>query len=155
MASAFHPVVQPGAAQPNVRLLACDPAATFTAGALVYLDTADNLIKECGADPALILGVSQCDAADRAIYNSSRIPVQIITPEQVWAMGSATAPGETVLMDGYGVVKTSGFWLVDTSDTSNIRVFVIDYSPKTGEQGKELYFVRFPATNLQADGIAS
>ena len=155
MASTFHPVPQPGAPQPVVRYLTCDPAATFTAGALVYLDTADNLIKECGADPALILGVAQCGAADRALYTGSRIPILIIEPAQLWAMSSATTPAESHLTDGYGIVKTSGYWKVDTSDTSNIRVHVVDYAPKSGEQGQEMFYVKFPATNLQLDAIAS
>jgi hypothetical protein len=154
MASTFHPVVQPGSAQPVVRHLTCDSAATFVAGALVYLDTADGLIKECGADPANILGVAQCSAAARAIYTGSRIPIQIITPEQIWAMCSSTTPAESHLTDAYGIVKST-YWKVDTSDTSATKVHVIDYAPKSGEQGQEMFYVRFMAASLQGDAIAS
>lgn len=155
MASTFHPVCQPGSPQPRVVHFPPDTTATFVAGDLVYLDTADNLIKECGADPSLILGVARCSVADRAINPGSLIPVDIIEPSQVWQMSSATTPADSHLTDGYGIVQTSGYWKVDTSDTSNIRVYVIGYSPRSGQQGPEFFTVKFNAANLQGDAIAS
>ena len=155
MASSFTPVVQPGSPQPRVAHFAPDTSATFVAGDLVYFDTADNLIKECGADPALILGFARCSVADRAINPQSLIPVDIIEPGQVWLMGSATTPSDATLARSYGIVQTSGKWLVDTTDTSNTRVTTIGYSPRTGQVGPEHYAVKFLAANLQGDGVAS
>lgn len=155
MASSFIPVVQPGSPQPRVAHFAPDPAATFVAGDLVFLDTADNLLKECGADPANILGFARCSVADRAINPMGMIPVDIIEPSQVWCMGSATTPSDATLLRSYGIVQTNGRWLVDTTETSSTRVTTIGYSPRTGQLGPEYYQVRFLAASLQGDGVAS
>jgi len=155
MASTFHPVCQPGSPQPVVRHFPVDTSATFTAGALVYFDTGDQLLKECGADPSLILGVARCSVADRAINPQSLIPVDVIEPTQSWTMSSATTPADTHLMTAYGVVKTSGYWKVDTTDTSNTRLVVTGYSPRAGQQGPEHFVVKFTAANLQGDAVAS
>lgn len=155
MASAFKPVCQPGSPQPRIVMYAPDPAATFTAGDLVYFDTGDNLVKECGADPSLILGIAGCSVADAAMNAGSRVPVAILEPGQVWFMGSSTTPSDATLARSYGIVQTSNYWLVDTSDTSNTRVTTIGYSPRSGQIGAEGYFVKFLATSLQGDGVAS
>lgn len=155
MASTFHPVCQPGSPQPVVRHFPPDTTAAFTEGALVYFDTGDQLLKECGADPALILGVARCSVADRAINPQSFIPVDVIEPTQSWVMSSATTPAATNLATAYGVVKTSGYWKVDTSDTSNTRLVVVGYSPMSGQQGPEHFVVKFTAANLQGDAVAS
>lgn len=156
MASSFKPVCQPGSPQPRVAHFTPDPSGTFVAGDLVYFDTADNLIKECGADPSLILGVARCSVADALALNASGlVPVDILEPDQVWHMGSATTPSDATLLRSYGIVQTSGVWLVDTSDTSNTRVTTIGYSPRTGQQGPQFYAVKFNGANLQGDGVAS
>lgn len=159
MASSFHASCQPGSPQPRVVILSVDTAATFTTGAWVYLDTADNLIKECGADPATILGITRSSAADAIAGNcglpAGKIAVSVFEPGQTWIMGSATTAAESLLTDKYGIVKTSGVWLVDTAETTSKIVTVVDYGPKTGEVGKEYLVVKIEATALQGDGIIS
>lgn len=160
MASSFHAVVQPGSQQPRIANLTVDPAATFPVRSLVYLDTADNLIKLCGADPAVVLGFARSSAAD-AISGAhggtaGRIDVEIIEPSQCWMMGSATTPADSHLTDLVDVVNTSNVWLVDTAGSGAPKVQIIDYSPKSGQLGKECFFVKWSANGaLQGDGITS
>ena len=99
--------------------------------------------------------MARCGAADAAINPQSFIPVAVIEPTQTWVMSSATTPAATHLLTAYGVVKTSGYWKVDISDTSNTRLAVVAYSPMSGQQGPEHFVVKFTATNLQGDAVAS
>jgi hypothetical protein len=123
------------------------------AGELMYFDTSTQTLKRCGADPALILGISEV-ASDfaRTITPDNRIPIRVLKPEALVRMCSATTPAEThLLVAGFGIVRlASGNWAVDTSDTSNIRVQVKRIDIAAGA-----FFVNFTAANLQGDAIAS
>lgn len=156
MASAFRPMLAGGGADyPEVKAFAIESSSAIIAGDLVYFDTADNLVKVCGADPALILGIALSSAASKTIYPNSLIPVAVLTPKDKVVMSSATTPGEAHKLRAYGVEKTGDNWRVDTTDTSATRVTVVDYSPHTGDAGQEWFIVRFLAANLQGDSIAS
>lgn len=140
----------------ETRLFKVDSAATFIAGALVYWDTATQTLKECGADPSLILGVAQAPASmglatTGSIWGASKIPVAVLSPTAVAFMGSSSTPAVTDILVAYGIVKSTN-WLVDTSDTSNTRVDVIEIAVSPQPEG---YYVRFKAANLQGDAIAS
>lgn len=123
------------------------------AGELMYFDTSTQTLKRCGADPALILGISEV-ASDvaRLLTPDNRIPIRALKPNALVRMCSATTPAEThLLVAGYGIVRlASGNWAVDISDTSNIRVVVKRIDIAAGA-----FFVSFVAANLQADAIAS
>src|SRR5438477_3457083 len=110
---------------------------TSVAGELVYYDTADDTVKECGADPSLILGIilGPGPASTRLqkplpYATQTTQPVAILTPNIVVGLCSATTPAKTQTFraDGstYGIAKlSSGNWSVDTTDTSNRRVTVL------------------------------
>ncbi len=131
-----------------------DGAATFKVGALVYYDTGTQTLKECGADPALILGIALADAVPatgKSPFADGKVPVLVLQPETLVCMASTTVPAETQVLNGYGVVKdSSGFWLVDIGDTVNKRLDVARVDISNG-----VFYVQFYAANLQLDAIAS
>ena len=124
------------------------------AGELVYYDTATQTVKRCGADPALILGIAEVSSeAARVLTPNGKIPIRILKPGAIVRMCSATTPAEThvLVLTGYGVARlTSGNWALDISDTANARCQVVRVDIPNGS-----FYVRFWATNLQADTIAS
>lgn len=158
MASDFPAVYHTGIERgPMAKLYTVDSAATFVPHALVFLNTSDQEIEECGADPALILGWST-GRADQKFLNpltpgavGNRVPVEVISPEVEYGMcvNGTLAAGNT--MKDYGVVKlASGNWAVDLSDTSATRVTIIGVNV-----AKQIAFVKFMAASLQGDAIAS
>jgi hypothetical protein len=124
------------------------------AGELMYFDTATQTIKRCGADPALIAGISEVESEKaRLLTENGKIPLRLLKPNALVAMCSATTPAEThvAVSTGYGIVRlSSGNWAVDTGDTGNARVFVVRV-----DIAKGIFFVKFMAANLQFDAIAS
>lgn len=155
MATSFPITFSVGDNHPLVRNYPVYSGETFSAGDLVYYDTSG--VRLCGADPALILGIAMTGSADAsALLPSAQIPVAILTPDIVCIMSSATTPALANLFTAYGLVRTSaGLWRIDTSDTSNTRISVVDYSPHTGVFGQEAWMVKFTAANLQGDAVAS
>jgi len=128
-------------------------------GSLVFFDTATQLLKICGANPALIMGISEveCDSARvrytaQSLTPNGMVPVRILSPSAIVAMCSPTTPAVTHLFNatGHPVVNTSGIWSVDPTSTSNPRVQVVEIDITNG-----IFYVRFLAANLQGDAIAS
>lgn len=123
-------------------------------GELMYYDTSDQKIKRCGADPALIAGISEVTSEEaRVLTPNGKIPLRLLKPNALVGMCSATTPAETHIgvATGYGVVRlSSGNWAVDIGDTSNPRVMV-----KKIDINKGIFFVNFLAANLQFDAVAS
>jgi len=121
-------------------------------GELMFYDTADQKIKRCGADPALIGGI--CEGTSelwRVLTPNGKIPLRLLKPNVVVRMCSATTPAETHVGVLYGIARlSSGNWAVDVGDTSNTRVIV-----KGVDIGTGAFFVNFVAANLQFDAIAS
>ncbi len=159
MASSFHLTIALGdKAYPEVRMMKPFAAETFVANELVYYDAASaGGVKQCGADPALILGIAMSSVADALLMHPlGLVPVAILTPNVIVIASSTVAPSDTNMYTGYGIVRTSaGLWQVDTTDTTNLRVMGVDYAPKAGLQGQESWYIRFLAANLQGDQIAS
>lgn len=135
----------------DVGAFAIDAANAGKAGSLCFLNTTDNEIEECGADPALILGLMTGPYTARTLYPSSKMPVIILDPNVVVGMCSATTPADSHLSDAYGIVKlASGNWAVDTTEAVNTRVTVVKVDAAAG-----IFYVKFMAANLQGDSIAS
>lgn len=128
---------------------------TFITGALVFLTS--GAVSECGSDPSSILGIALAPASvglasAGSIYGGTNIPVFVLSPEDILFMASATTPVfATHATTAYGVEKTT-YWRVDTSDTSNTRVVVVDVSNSPQQEG---FYVKFLAANLQLDAVAS
>lgn len=126
-----------------------DAANAGKAGSLCFLNTGDNQIEECGADPALILGLMTGPYTSRLIYKDSKMPIIMLDPNVVVAMCSATTPADSHLMDQYGVVKlASGNWAVDVAEVAAPRVQVVRVDAAAG-----IFYVKFLAANLQGDAI--
>lgn len=148
MASKFPPFLRPGNQDSSVLQFKPAGAATFKAGALVVYATGSDDIDECGADPALILGIALSDAAAKTIYANGKIPVMVLDPTMVVGLSSATTPTEAVVLDvGFGIEKT-GFWRIDITDTTATRVQVLEVDIPNG-----IFYCRFGATWLQGDQI--
>lgn len=147
MPSTFPAEVHGGGTDyPEVREYPVNAGQTFTVGALVFLT--GNKISECGSNPSAILGIALAPASSSTLHPLGLIPVAIITPEMTVKMGSATTPTDAFLGVEQDIVKTGNNWLV-ASTTSNPRVTVVDYSPRSGQAGQEWWLVRFRGNELQ------
>lgn len=156
MASNFALMPAHGYCPENVRYFPVQASQTFITGALVVYDqTTNKTISECGADPATILGIALAPASvglasAGSIYGGTNIPVLIITPDMVMKIGSSTTYVQATHQgNSYGVVKSTN-WLLDISDTTATRAYVVD-----GSTSPEFFYVRLLAANLQMDAIAS
>ena len=128
-----------------------DAANAGKRGSLCVLNTGDNEIDECGADPALILGLMTGPYTSRTIYANQRMPVIILDQKVTVAMCSATTPTDAHLHRDFGVVKlASGNWAVDTTEVAATRVRVQKYDAVAG-----IFYVNFLPANLQGDAIVS
>lgn len=143
--------------EPLVQEFAMLSTDASIAGELVFFDTADNTVKECGADPANILGIvlGPGPASTRLQkplpYAPNTQLVAVLSPDTVVAMCSATTPSLAHVARPFGVAKlASGNWSVDTTEAVNTRLTVIRVDITNG-----IFYVRFLAANLQLDAIAS
>lgn len=159
MASTFKPQVSGNlSGYPDVREFDVTAAETFQVGELVYVHTTGKLLV-CGADPALIAGISGAAAAfglgtqwPGNIYSGVKIPVTLLNSNTLVFMSSTTTPAITHIGIAYGIAVVSGVWQVDTADTSNTRVVVVDIFNSPQQEG---FLVKFLAANLQFDAVAS
>lgn len=135
-------------------------------GEFVFFDTGDNNVKECGADPALILGLctgnapasvfaSSATSAKPQPYATNTAPVEVLSPNTIVALSSTTTPSLAFLYRKGGLTKVvagqTNIWQCDTSKTAGTARFVIvgiDIPSGT-------FFVRFLPANLQGQSIAS
>lgn len=159
MASDFPAVAvyQSNGVEPLLQEFAVLSTDASIPGELVFFDTGDNNVKECGADPANILGLilgpgpASARLQKPLPYAPNTQVVAVLSPDTVVAMCSATTPSLAHVTRAYGVAKlSSGNWAVDTGDTSNTRVTVIRVDIANG-----IFYVRFSAANLQLDAVAS
>lgn len=160
MASTFKPQITGNVAgYPEVREYAVTAAETFQVNELVYMDVATGKILVCGADPALIAGLSGAAAAfglgtqwPGNIYDGTKIPVTLLRSDTKVFMSSTTTPLITHVGNSYGIARTSNIWQVDIGDTSATRVVVVDIFNTPQQEG---FLVQFLAANLQFDAVAS
>ncbi len=125
----------------------------FVPGDFVVWDNTNNWVERCGADPALIAGISEVNSEDaRVLTADGKVPVRLLTSRAVVRLASATTPVEaTHVSNSYGIARdANGHWLLDISETVNARFTVIAVDIPTGS----FYCVPI-AEFLQFDGIAS
>lgn len=106
----------------------------FKRGDFVALDANEDVLEVSGADPASLLGMAAEDAA--GVVRSGRVLVHVATGDVVFAMQGTSAPTEDDVNQSYGIVETNGIYLVDVTDTSNLRFYVVDV-----DVDRELFFV--------------
>jgi hypothetical protein len=141
--------------------------ATFRPYALVVQDVSgggnDGTINECGADPALVMGVAMSAAIDanspygyvNAATNLTKVPVVVLRPSM--AVGLCVGAGTLVAADEgkeFGITKlANGNWSLDRAKVTvgtNTRV-VITRAYVT----QQIAICHFLALYLQGDAIAS
>lgn len=111
-----------------------DGSAAFTAGDFVYFDGEKEVAEVSGADPATLLGIAAENAAN--VIESGYVMVYPFTADNVFAMQGSTAPVITDIDVDYGIVESSGVYIVDKTETSNTRVKVVGV-----DLNRELFFV--------------
>jgi hypothetical protein len=134
---------------------------TSQPGDLVFLDTADNNVKKCGANPALILGIclGYAPTAPQVAlgmkpqpYPANQMLVEILTGDVTVGLSSLVTPAVAYLLRSQDIANVTistgagirSFWQL-LSTTGNTRVRVIDIDVTNG-----IFYVRFIDTNLQA-----
>lgn len=125
-----HFAIHPARADDQDRYVTYEQAAaqTYKAGAPLLLST--GKVQETGTDPAAILGFAMADAADNSWENDA---FNLVNPTATVALADiefrGTFKGTFAAADvgsKFGLVEdgTSGFWVVDRSDTTNTRVII-------------------------------
>jgi len=135
---------------------------TSQPGDLVFFDTADNNLKKCGANPALITGIALGYAPSATNltgggmkpepYAANRVPVAVLTEDVVVGMSSVSTPALSFMLRSFDLVNTvitvgagiRSFWQL-ANTTANTRVRVIDIDVTNG-----IFYVSFINANLQA-----
>ena len=148
MASNFPAYVVEGAEHSVVREYGVGTA--FVVGSFVVWDTSNNDMDLCGADPALIAGISEVNSADADdLTPDSKVPVRIITSDRcVIALASATTPAVSYIGDRVGLTLSSGIWLCDVAKTTTTsRATVMDVDITNG-----IFFVNLSMNALQFAG---
>ena len=108
---------------------------TFDKGDIVVLDGNEDVL-EVSADPAGVLGIAAEAAAN--VVEAGFVMVWPATGSAVFAMQGDNDPVEDDVNQEYGVVLTSGVWLVDGTETGTLVVYVVDV-----DLDRNLYFVLF------------
>lgn len=109
---------------------ALDSAQTFKEGAAVLLNTTDEEVDECGADPALILGFAEHAAKDFdggvRMVEGTKVLVALARPGCTFWMSGTTAPVQDDLGKAFGIVKDAdSIWVVDKTEVAATRVRVV------------------------------
>ncbi len=130
-----------------------DVTLTMLVGDLGVFDTGNDWIERCGADPALIAGISEVDSVQAALLTASgKIPHRVLYPGIKLVMSSATTYVEATHRGvEYGITRSAaGNWRVDVSKTgADARVVVVD------GDAENRWVVSPLAEFLQFDGIDS
>lgn len=134
-------------------------------GDLVFKDS-NGVINECGADPANIAGVmaheynetyaGTFDGAADLLQSTASTDMQYYKADPNNRFIGNLAGKTLARTDegtAYGVVLTSGVWVIDGADTTNTRVTVLkilndDTNGVVGDTGARVIF-RFNAANFQ------
>jgi hypothetical protein len=134
---------------------------TFRIGALVVCTS--GYLVECGADPALILGVASKAGQNGGSAGLKKQTVYLAHPDTLFVgnldTSAAEGAGTTAATDRfltYGVAKrASSHWYVDKTDTTNKRVRIFDFwdEDAVGDiMGRVLFKFVGAASTCQGEG---
>lgn len=132
---------------------------TFEQGACVLTEASSGglVAAECGADPAAIAGVSLAGVSDYSweddTFNTVNPKTRIAPATQIFRgtmLGTWAATDEGV---SYGLLDSSGIWVIDKAETTNTRVRVLraDDDVVAGDINPPVEFV-FLSANIQPVG---
>jgi len=131
-----------------------DTTLVMIVGDFGVWDDSNNWLERCGADPALIAGISEVDSEQaKLLTTNGKIPHRLLRSGVVLCMSSVTTYVEATHRGGeYGITRSAeGFWQVDTAKvTTDARVVVLDGDAATGQ-----WYVTPLAEFLQFDGVDS
>lgn len=147
MASSFPIFVAQGAEDTIVREYTPDATNVFVPGSLVYYETTGNTVDVCGANPALIMGISEVSSVAHALITpNGKVPVRVITTDRVvLGCASATTPADSYIGDNVGFTLSGTVWLVDVAKTTTTsRATVVDVDIANG-----IFYVTLHANALQ------
>jgi len=143
------------AGRPQIEHLPEAQLQTFLEGELVYMNS--GYLTVCGADPALILGLSLEDGHNDAADGSHSDDVLLASVNQEFIMqighsgGGDATNAVTDLMAAYGVTLTSNKWYVDKNKTGgDARVKVTRFLDPVGTTNGRVY-VKVLAANRQVE----
>ena len=137
-------------------------SVTFKRGAPVVCTS--GFLAECGADPALILGIASKDGQNGGSNGLKKQVVYIAHPDVLFKGNlddsGAIGTGVTAATDRfltYGIAKraSGGLWYVDKADTTNKRVRIWDFwdEDAIGDIGGRVIFQFVgAASTLQSQG---
>lgn len=147
----FMPASWPGGTADAILGYLPDPTTpgAIVTGSLVVI-TAGYLVL-CGADPAKVAGVALEPLNTNPGYGnpfesqttvvtgrSGKIPTALAAGVTIFTCDGVRAPLQTDVGVRYGVVNTSGVWQIDTTDTTNLVVEVVDI-----DLALSFYYVKF------------
>lgn len=127
---------------------------TFVPGDFVVWDNANDTADRAGANPTLILGISEVDSEKaRLLTPNGKVPIRMLTEKAVLFLSSNTTLTEaTHMLQEYGITRSAGGkWQLDTSKTGGTARCVV-VGIDTVQNGA---FVKMLAEFLDGDGIDS
>ena len=133
------PAYNRSGSRPYVKRFPLASGETFYAGDVVVLDGSGDVAEVSGADPNPILGIAAENAAD--VVESGYVCVYVANADTVFAMEGSSDPTEANIGEDYGIVESDGVYIVDLTDTSNVRVMV-----EGVDTNRDLFFVTFIST---------
>jgi hypothetical protein len=109
---------------------------TFKKGAIAFMSA--GFLDECGANPALILGIATQDGQNGATDGLYQNIVELAHPDTLFRMyvdnndsGTAATGAATDLLKGYGIMRgatSPNQWFVDLNRTgANVRVVIWEF----------------------------
>ncbi len=136
MGRLFQPARFPNGEAPQVQSMAYTTGQTFKTGA-VLIFTAAGEVSEGGADPTPIVGVSLEAAGSKPGWDAANSPtvftgrVQEVSVAKadrstIWSGRGTSDPALTNIDEQYGIVKVGNDWIVDITDTTNLRIEIVD-----------------------------
>lgn len=126
---------------------------TLELGDFAVWDSGNSWMERAGADPTLILGLSEGRSEDwRLLTENGKVPIRRLSSDLTLQLSSATVPVEaTHLNNEYGITRNAtGQWEVDPAKTGgSARVKVIRLDVAHG-----IWFVQLLAEFID-DGVDS
>lgn len=121
------------------------------AGDIVHLDSNEEVVRTTSADPTPLLGLAEDDYDSPIVEGTGRIRVAVFTEDVIIAMEGDNAPTVNDVNQAYGIARDgNGVWTLDGTDTSNTRVFPVDFHLAVGGIGPNLYFCKVLAAHRQS-----
>lgn len=129
---------------------------TFSKGAVLI--SSSGLLAEAGADPTNIVGVAEEDASgttsDDVRFNPAELD-SLIFEGNVQGTGALNAIQAADRYGRFGIVLSGGIWRIDKDETTNVRVYIVDFIDAVGETNGRVKFKFIPAATKHGNTTIS